>query len=53
MNKRLATICKALGSKCDVEDDEISDTCCYMRMFYAVAEIVAIVAIVSNAVHQW
>ena len=53
MNKYVETICKALGDKCDPNDDEQSDSCCYLRLFYLVAELIAIVAIVSNAIHQW
>jgi len=53
MNKYVETICKALGDKCTPDNEEQSDACCYMRLFYLVAELVAIVAIVSNAIHQW
>lgn len=52
MNKKLETICKALGARCDEEDGQ-SDACCYLRLFYLVAELVAIVAIIANAIHQW
>lgn len=53
MNRRIETLCKALGNKCDPNDTEQSDFCCYMRIFYLVAELIAITAIVSNAIHQW
>jgi len=53
LNKYVETICKALGDKCDPNDDKQSDSCCYLRLFYLVAELIAIVAIVSNAIHQW
>ena len=53
MNKYVETICKALGDKCNPDDEEQSDSCCYMRLFYLIAELIAIVAIVSNAIHQW
>ena len=52
MKKRVHTLCKALGSKCD-ENPETADMCCYLRLFYVTAELIAIVAIVSNAIHQW
>lgn len=45
-------ICRALGSKCS-KDDKQSDYCCYLRLSYVVANLIAIVAIVSNAIHQW
>lgn len=52
MNRTLETICKALGTRCS-DDEEQSDSCCYMRLFYLVAELIAIVAIVSNAWRHW
>ena len=35
------------------ENPETADMCCYLRLFYVTAELIAIVAIVSNAIHQW
>jgi len=53
MNRYMETLCKALGPRCDSDDNEQSDLCCYMRVFYLTAELIAICAIVANAVHQW
>ena len=43
---------EALGSKCD-ENPETADMCCYLRLFYVAAELIAIVAIVSNCIRHW
>jgi len=53
MNRHIETICKALGGKCNPDDEEQSDSCCYLRLFYLIAELVAIIAIIANAIHQW
>jgi len=48
--KRL--ICKSLAPKC-ADDKKTADTCCYIRLIWMGLELVAIVAIVANAAHQW
>ena len=48
--KRL--LCKSLAPKC-ADDKKTADQCCGIRLIWMGFELVAIIAIVSNAIHQW
>ena len=50
INKK--TICKALGCKCS-DDHVTADACCYLRLFYVIANLLAIIAIIGNAWRHW
>jgi len=45
-------LCKTFGGKCH-EDKDIADRCCYFRLFWYAMEMIAMVAIIANAIHQW